>query len=308
MTPLRHTIITLLGLIFLLYSCSDDAAFYGECKRDSDCKEYEKCDLLDYRCICDTDQACAPGEFCNLSGFCQVKTSCVSNMDCPDAGTFCDLTSGECIESASCSTDVQCDIGQICENSTCSPGCRETSDCDLMDREVCVNGDCVPGRCENNKYCDFGMVCNLQTKSCELPAEPHCSQGCDPICSGCTNPAEGPCGNPANICVQETQNTHCWVACQTDDQCPSGYRCLPTTVGWEYWKNNLCDTTEECTLYAPADDRVVNVCGAVSHRCRLNQQPCDTDADCYPFNTICLSDLGDCVFGYHCRPKASGCE
>jgi len=300
MTRVKTVIMILLGLNLLIPGCSDDATFSGECKRDSDCEEYEKCDLLDYRCICASDEACAPGEFCNLSGSCQVKTSCVSNQDCPDDGTFCDVTSGECIEGASCTTDVQCDLGQICQNSVCTLGCRETSDCDLMNREVCISGDCVPGSCENNAYCSLGMVCDAQNKTCEQPVEPYCQTGCDFLCTGCTDKTQGPCGDPSTICgrYEAAGQTYCFVACQDHADCPSGYQCVPNIVDWDPG----CNTVEDCTLGV---DPVLNVCGTASHRCKLNQQPCDTDADCYVFNTTC--QLARCVFGYHCEPPG-GCQ
>ena len=294
-----------LGLGLFLLGCADSAPFHGECKRDSDCEEYEECDLLDYRCRCNNDQACAQGEFCNLSGSCQAKTSCVSNLDCPDDSTFCDVTSGECIEAIKCSTDFQCDIGQICENDVCRIGCRETSDCDLMDRDVCVSGDCISGRCENNSYCNIGMVCDTQEKRCEQPAQPYCSPGCDFICSTCGNDTSiGPCGDPSIICgmyEDRPGQTYCWVSCQKHADCPSGYQCVPNTVDWDPG----CNVVEDCTNPVDPDDAVVNVCGQASHRCRLNQQPCDTDADCEPFVTTCL--LARCVFGYHCEPPG-GCQ
>ena len=43
-----------LCLSLLLLGCSEAVTFEGECKRDSDCEEYQRCDLLDYRCICDS--------------------------------------------------------------------------------------------------------------------------------------------------------------------------------------------------------------------------------------------------------------
>jgi hypothetical protein len=298
---MKTLVLAALGLGLFLAGCSDAAPFGGECKRDSDCEEYEKCDLLDHRCVCASDQACAPGEFCNLSGSCQQKTSCVSNLDCPDDGTFCDVTSGECIEAVKCTTDIQCDIGQICENNLCRSGCRETSDCDLMAREVCVGGECIPGRCEYNSYCEFGKVCNPQTQGCEQPAEPYCTHGCDYTCSTCGDNKEiGPCGDPSIICgrYQAGGETYCWVPCVEHADCPSGYLCRPNTVDWDPG----CNVVEDCTL---GDDPVVNVCGPMSHRCKLNQQPCETDGDCYSFETTCL--LARCVFGYHCEPPG-GCQ
>jgi len=285
--------------------CNSSSTFDGECKRDSDCSEYERCDTRDYRCVCNQDEACAQGEFCNASGSCQRKMECYSNDDCTD-GSVCDILSGECISSTSCRDDFHCDIGQICENEVCRVGCRDTADCDLENREVCIDGECRFGLCENNSYCEFGRICNLDDNSCVLPEDPHCVEGCSHICEQCGEDTEiGPCGDPANVCVRSGEQTHCWVACEEDEECPSGYQCVPTTVDW----SPICDDVSDCTNTADPNDRVVNVCdgndGGTIGRCRLNKQPCWDDDDCYPFETQCFA--GQCIFAYHCRPPG-GCQ
>ena len=298
---MRTWLPTIVCLACLVAGCSGDSVFEGECRRDSDCDQYERCDELDYRCVCASDEACAQGEYCNASGSCQRKTSCYSNEDCPQ-GNFCDVVSGACIASDSCTRDTHCDIGQICLNGFCRLGCRDTADCDLMLREVCVEGTCRLGLCENNDYCDFGRVCNPITLGCEVPPDPHCQPDCSRTCEGCTDPDQGPCGDPANVCGGTAGDTHCWVACSGPDDCPSGYQCVPTSVSW----SPFCDQATDCTEAPNPNDRVINVCDGEGDaaRCRLNKQPCATDADCHPFEISCLAN--QCIFGYHCRPPG-GC-
>ncbi|RLB59332.1 MAG: hypothetical protein DRI34_02155 [Deltaproteobacteria bacterium] len=303
--PLPATTLLLLSLLAGA-GCSGSQDFEGECKRDSDCQSYQRCDTRDYRCICASDEACAPGEFCNASGSCQTKTSCLSNDDCTGQGV-CDVFSGECIGPSACSDDVQCDIGQICEQGVCRLGCRETSDCDLMQKEICLDGQCRQGMCDGNPYCPFGQVCDLDSHLCTQPVEPHCLTGCSPTCELCgEDTSVGPCQNPANVCVRQDGETYCWVYCEGDEQCPAGYQCVPTTVSW----SPLCESDSDCSDAPDPNDRVINVCdgtsgGQVVGRCRLNKQPCFNDADCYPFETHCQE--GQCVFASHCRPPG-GCN
>jgi hypothetical protein len=292
----------LLLIIFFCGACSSSSTFEGECKRDADCEDqYQRCDTRDYRCVCASDEACAAGEFCNASGSCQRKMACFSNLDC-DSGSICDIDSGECISSTSCTTDFHCDLGAICQSGTCQAGCHSSADCDLGNFEICVDSTCRFGLCENNNYCEFGRVCNIQTHTCEQPTEPHCTSGCSATCEDCAL-YEGPCGDPANVCVRKDLETHCWVECQTEDECPSGYQCVPTTVAW----SPICDSDTDCTENPNPDDRVINICdgkGSATPRCRLNKQVCEEDADCHQFTTTCFAS--QCVFAKHCRPQG-GC-
>lgn len=293
MSPLR---IGCFLLLWIVGACDKTSTFQGECKRDNDCQDFERCDTMTFRCVCASDQACAEGEFCNASGSCQRKTGCVTNLDCP-ANTFCDTGSGECMAAGRCSRDIQCDLGKVCDVQAglCKAGCRDTADCDLGRREVCENGQCLPGRCENNQYCEFGRICDTQSRTCVQPAQPFCAPGCDPICSTCTDKSKGPCGDPADLCYDGgASGTFCWVACQDDPDCPSGYECQPTSVSWAPG----CSDDSDCLT-------VANTCGRQSHRCALNQQPCDTDGDCLAFQVRC--EMGSCIIGRYCRP-VGGCR
>jgi hypothetical protein len=292
----KPIIYALMFAALLAQACSSTTAFDGECKRDSDCQQYERCDTLDFRCVCDLDEACAQGEYCNTSGSCQVKSGCFSNDDCA-VGSICDVMTGECIGAGSCTRDGHCDTGMICDGGTCHLGCRDTADCDLAAREVCIAGSCLQNKCENTQYCDFGWVCDLETNECETPVEPYCLFGCDPLCDDilCPNVGDSPCGEPTTFCAGlDASNSFCWVACDSEnDTCPSGYQCKPTTFNWA-----TCNTDSDCT-------DVINTCGQASHRCALNQQVCNTTADCHDFGTpTCVSSF--CVIGHHCEP-ASGC-
>jgi hypothetical protein len=295
------------SLFFLLLAgCGGESEFQGECQRDTDCRSFQRCDTLNFRCVCASDEACAAGEFCNPSGSCQKIATCFSNADCRE-GTICDIQSGGCIPASSCTTDFHCDLGQICQEGACRIGCRDTSDCDLQKREVCIEGTCRANLCESNRYCEFGKVCEPSSHICQAPSEPYCTTGCSPTCEQCgDNVTIGPCGDPRHVCARiDAANTRCWVYCEKDEECPSGYQCVPTTVSW----GPYCQTDLDCTDNPVPDDRVVNLCdgtggGQTVGRCRLNKQPCRKDEDCYQFTTHCVAN--QCIFASHCRPPG-GC-
>jgi hypothetical protein len=263
------------------------------CKRDRDCQPYERCNTITFRCVCERDEACAQEEFCNVSGSCQRKEGCFSNKDCEQGRGICDSASGACLDPNKCTEDVQCDIGQICSGS-CIAGCRDTTDCDLSKLDVCIDGICQGGLCETNRYCPIGQVCQKEPRTCVAAPEIYCKPGCSPICEGCEDRAKGPCDDPKNICFDGGESgTACWVACESVEDCPSGYSCLPTAVGWIV----SCEEDADCSA-------VTNACGNQSHRCAISQQPCQVQQDCYPLQARCM--LNSCVFGSHCRP-AGGC-
>ncbi len=286
--------LALAGLLAWACAGCSETTLEGDCRRDSDCAAYQRCDTLDYRCVCASDDACAAGEYCNPSGSCQVQSGCVTNEDC-GAGSFCDAGSGQCVGAGSCTRDLHCDLGQICESGACRVGCRTTADCELIEREVCVDGACLAGRCEQTDYCPFGQFCVLADKACVVdPVQPFCVPNCSSICEGCVDKTQGPCGDPANLCSGQNP-TFCLVACAGEEDCPSGYDCVASIDPL----GHTCGQDADCL-------GVRNTCGLHSHRCALNQQPCDADADCHDFGTaVCLS--GFCVIGHHCAPPG-GCR
>ena len=88
------------------------------CLEDAECGSPVaafRCDATTGVCFCRTNDACRPAEFCNTAGFCQDRAGCEKNGDCLDPSLFCDTTSGTCLSRGRCSTDLQCDLGQVCE-------------------------------------------------------------------------------------------------------------------------------------------------------------------------------------------------
>lgn len=276
------------GLLSLcaMPSCSQSSG-QGECQHASDCAAFERCDFEFYVCVCRSDEACGLDEYCNPTGSCQKKSGCFSNADC-QSPNVCDVVTGQCIPAIRCSADFQCDLGQICKEGECRLGCHNTGDCQLSRREVCVSGSCQTGFCETTGYCPFGQICQTD-KICANPIGPFCTPDCSKTCAGCTDLKKGPCGDPRNLCASRGSSTFCWVACETETGCPSGYDCQPASVSWA----PPCQNDSDCWS-------VSNTCGVSSHRCALNQQPCTKDSDCEPFVVKC--ELGSCAIGHYCRP------
>ena len=107
---------------------------------------------------------------CNAAGFCQPRLRCDSTTDCAP-GSICDSPTGVCIPQDTCTLDLQCKQGEVCEGFACVPGCRNTGDCPLS--EVCracapgtsaaqcpVGKECVQGVCDSQLSCRYGELCS----------------------------------------------------------------------------------------------------------------------------------------------------
>jgi hypothetical protein len=192
------------------------------CSDDASCPTDFKCDAGTAQCLCQNDAACVTlygeGQFCNDFGFCQKTAGCFSTFDCR-ANLICDVATHECIEASSCTASAQCPLGQICRagEGRCSPGCDVTGDCQLG--EVCVNGACTAGVCEDSSYCPVGSFCNPTTKVC-YPATRN-------YCKACSAGIDCDVNN-GELCLRlavEGGGSFCAVECAKQSDCPSGYGC-----------------------------------------------------------------------------------
>jgi hypothetical protein len=146
---------------------------------------------------------CADGLVCDgARGVCAVDGECLSSSDCPEAETYCDAASRQCLS-----------------------GCQVDDDC-LSARLACERGACVLRGCTYAGSCAFGQVCD-PAGACQPAQGPYCDV-CDPN-------AQGACGPDANKCLDlqddqgQSLGAFCFVACQDDpnNRCPQGYQCAP---------------------------------------------------------------------------------
>ncbi len=193
------------------------------CSGDDSCPGGFRCDSGTAQCMCENDAACealyGEDQFCNDFGFCQQTAGCYSTFDCR-ANQICDVATHGCIDSSSCTSNEQCPMGRICRaaEGRCSPGCDVTGDCELG--QVCVDGVCTSGLCEDHSYCPIEYFCNSDTMSCYPGGKDYCR----PCTSGFDcNVDEG------EACLRlavEGEGKFCAVECHPGaDDCPSGYAC-----------------------------------------------------------------------------------
>ncbi len=273
------------GVVLVLFcaiaACKNPKLEQKGCLQDADCgmpAGAYRCEPSTGECYCRTNDACAPREFCNPAGFCQDRAGCEKNSDCLDASLFCDTTTGTCLGKGRCSTDLQCELGQVCDlkRSTCVSGCRSNGDCKATSCRcgdapcecrgttaaqiaACQIGDCDPNFCADNTFCKFGETCGPQADA--GTSRNRCYSDFDndrrPYCARCTSGAGlSTCGTGANYCITDTRtaSTYCGADCSAGESCPRGYGCRDIVVVFSRLE---CSTTKGClpdpTLPCAAD-------------------------------------------------------
>lgn len=331
---MRH--LPVLGLLAIIgalgvssASCSDEVKLRALCKSDQQCIDehggnpYWACDKNLGDCVCKADAACVgEEEYCELypggDGRCHPRVRCDTNEDC-EGRTFCDTVNHHC-RLTGCSSDLQCDLGEICDplSLTCVEGCRGHGDCvlgevcmcddgtgnlapcpacDEEDPNDCPVGQCVAGTCAGDEFCRFKERC-LPGSDGELPSCELDTRG--PYCDACTIEPGKPfsrCGSEGpNFCLIDTsdaarRSTFCGVDCSQGQPCPNGFACHDVLVLTE----EQCVRNEDCLPRpharscsddddCPAGARCV--AGKCAGSCRIAEGAnsgfcgCVEDADC----------------------------
>jgi hypothetical protein len=134
----------------------DDAA----CNDQEFCTGIETC-TPESGCISSGDP-CGLGQLCNEVGDNCVE--CLSNLDCPDNGDFCD--GEEICDNGTCSH-----TGDPCTSGFCSESAADCVEC-LIDGH-CDNDGLF---CNGDEFCDEG-ICSHSGDPCTLPET--CDEGSD---------------------------------------------------------------------------------------------------------------------------------
>jgi hypothetical protein len=238
--------------------------------------------------------------------------ACDTNLDCP-ADTYCDTTTGNCIEAERCTQDKHCSIGQICTDFfQCVPGCRINGDCPLG--QVCRSNRCEAGLCEDKSFCDLGQLCDPQTNTCqdaydELSA-PYCRQ-CVPV--GVGQPYS--CGEGPNFCIMTGNDPSlepfCGVDCSQGQECPNGYDCSlilraagGSCRGDEECASGQCHINEGddvgfCLCQSDAECPR-DTCDDFSFRCTVTRRACTLAGGECDRPIYCIEGL--CLIGRNCTP------
>ncbi|MEW6431407.1 MAG: hypothetical protein AB1730_07835 [Myxococcota bacterium] len=268
----------------LLTGCKTSQLSSKGCLEDRDCGDPAsayRCEAHTGVCYCRTDAACPGAQFCNTAGFCQDRAGCEKNLDCLDPSLSCDTTSGQCLARGRCSSDLQCELGEICDTArgACVSGCRRNGDCPgtscrcgdtacsctgTTPEELarCEVGVCDAQFCADETFCRFGEQCGVRPDAGVDYAQCYSDFDIDvrPYCARCTvGGGLETCGTGANFCIIDTRtnSTYCGADCSEGQPCPRGYGCRDIRVVFTRWQ---CSATQPC----PPDPSL----------------PCATDAEC----------------------------
>ena len=275
-----------------------------QCAADAQCAEDETCSPATRRCVpachsiacgpqavCITQNhvpkcTCPPGKFtgdpADLTKGCKA-VSCLSNIDCPSPGKFCDRLTYSCLDV--CTADT-CGKNAVClpdeqqrPKCSCPPG---TVPDPLPEVKCSVQNGCASNPCHPTAKCSptstGGYTCT-------------CNQGQvgDPISGGCF--PEGSCPNG-------------------DKDCPDKSVCLEGRC-----KNicfDACGPNTECVITANRQAQCQCLQGFIpspldARTCIRDSQTCRADSDCAGSSTCqagqcrfaCRSP-NDCLIGEQC--------
>jgi hypothetical protein len=269
--------------IFILFTGCPRTQLANRCQADSECGNPAsafRCDSSGV-CYCRTNDACPAAQFCNLAGYCQDRAGCDKSADCLDPSLFCDTGTGTCLSRGRCTTDVQCQLGEVCDGrrGVCATGCKSNGDCpgsacrcgDVAcgctgatpeERARCQLGVCDSSFCADDSFCRFGEVCGIPPDSGVTRAQCYSDFDIDvrPYCSRCASGGGiDTCGSGANYCIIDTRTnaTYCGADCSEGQSCPRGYGCRDIRIVLTRWR---CNASTPC----PSD----------------NTLPCSTDSEC----------------------------
>ncbi len=248
----------------------------------------------DNECANPPATGCTPGGFCNGAGACQANVK---------DGFACGTTS--------CSIGSQ--SGKACQGGTCTTVNQVACDPYICGATACLTTCGADTDCTNGNYCNAGHQCKpKQSGGATCTGASQCGNGlcvdgvccdraCDGLCEACTaikkgTGADGTCGP---VATGTDPDNEC-----TDD---GAMTCM---------HNGMCDTGNQCQLYAHGVSCGATVCSgnSVTGQICSGTGSCSVDTtgtDCSPFTcqtngckNPCAVDT-DCVAGDYCSPTGS---
>lgn len=228
-----------------------------------------------------------------------------------------------------CSNDLQCPWGQVCQNNTCTlRECNSDSSC--APGQKCKNKVCVNRKCKSQKDCGKGETCirvnlfdEFDRKGFCQPTGKNCSSNLDchagtPFCvsGNCVScNADSDC-LLGEVCSNAgTGNAFCRGKCKHDTDCIGSSNgnakhcikevkhCCPNTgnFGMSCTNNSECGANGYCS-------QKTKVCTCVPQKGKQLGQKCSEARDCDSKN--CMTDArgnkvcgypgGKCVTDSHC--------
>jgi hypothetical protein len=228
------------------YDCYDDPQCNGDpvCYDNDDCTGGYSCDTFSNRCEwqgwCVDDVDCGDGFICDYRDTCvpgeRDPDPCTSDEQC-NVGEVCEESTGDCYDTGTCTTDEECEV--LGDDVYCN---TERTTCEPCPDEGCPVD---PG------FCDGPVTCEDDPPACELDFSPGILDGC--YTGECIADAEctSYCGTFDNEvdcdAAEECESTYNGVNC-TD---PNGGPCTDPAT------ECTCESFvfDECVqLPPPADD------------------------------------------------------
>ncbi|XP_022241756.1 fibrillin-1-like [Limulus polyphemus] len=288
-------------------SCTKGETDISFCELDTDCVFGSIC--IDESCVegCRNDDHCSPDMACigqHCENPCSPPNSCGINAQC---GTdfhrpVCTCKPGfvgdpneKCtfVDTNNCTTDTDCPIQHICEDSRCGIGCRSYENCAL--EEACLNGICQ-NPCSVFGACGRNAICQPINHRPECFCPPNFHGNPNIICNGgyvdCNQDQDCELGK---IC----DNKQCISGCRDDNNCPYNKVCSSGQCLNPCLLPNICGQNAECQ---PINHEVAcscpkNMIGSPVIKCSpIIDSYCHNDTQC-PIGNIC--DNGKCIVG--CR-------
>ncbi|MBM4371974.1 MAG: hypothetical protein FJ098_09985 [Deltaproteobacteria bacterium] len=283
---------------------------------------------------CTTSLECSRGTICS-AGACR-ELSCTAHLDCITAagdGHFCWSALSVCT-AVECSSSFPCPEGLQCEDFLCvetEPECDGNTDC-RQPAEKCLDGRCVDRDfCEDDGDCPGGTCIRAERTCMDLPpdtvedlaGDSDAGLACVPpsplpgvldlLCLPC-DPSDACACTPAS-CLELEGADVCLTACDTDWDCPSGFRCKETACRPTGLGCVGCATPEGSCTGSQACDFATGACVPRVPLC----QACTLDYQCGPgsrcaskdgVTTVCMPECGhdtfNCPLGSGCNPREDG--
>jgi hypothetical protein len=276
------------------------------CDDGNVCTGEETCDLGSYTCQSGT----APGDgtqcgateldIC-IGETCQPVT-CLDDSYCVDDGNPC--TGAPTCDGYACEAGVNvedgtsCGTDAVCVGGTCQAGCTTDEQCD--DGNVCTGVE----------------SCNLDTFTCQNGAAPgdgtQCGDNANDVCLGDTCMydvaclVDTDCPDDGNICNGD-QTCSASFTCQAGTNLPNGTSCGDDLVCF----NGAC--REGCTIDADCDDGLlcngVETCDSITNQCQAGTGPGD-GTQCGGDTDVCINEVCEsvqCVTDGHCPDDGNVC-
>jgi hypothetical protein len=292
--------------------------------------------LIGYGCTDDESTSAMNG----LSGGASnagIETSSASGAEGMNTSTDGGSMGDEPVGPSSCSTDEDCQAGQLCdqESMSCRLGC--SSDLDCGPTSACINALCTPlPSCADGASCDANSMCNCDDRCVPMVGNPCTQDNMCPVseycntCEGQCKPRVAPCApcastlsceRPADLCAgigAQAQDV-CLRACAGQGTCDNlgpGYECqdfdgatycIPASgtcegltgcsLDSECPPDQFCNERQQCQPGCEEDTSCPNGQLCQGLRCA---PPCTVDTECGQEGAVC-DDEGRCQIPGGCQ-------